>query len=109
MSKYLHKASSIGLGLSVPMVLVADVARSQAKPAKTEANPPKTVGGIALPDPNAINKKIQQNYPPELLSQHGNRSLLVIILMRHLVLFQLTVKLGRVLVLQMVPKLLTMS
>jgi hypothetical protein len=71
MSKYLHKASSIGLGLSVPMVLVADVARSQAKPAKTEANPPKTVGGIALPDPNAINKKIQQNYPPELL-EDGN-------------------------------------
>jgi hypothetical protein len=71
MSKYLHKASSIGLGVTIPTVLMANVARSQAKPAKTEANEPKTVGGVALPDPNAINKKIQQDYPPELL-EDGN-------------------------------------
>ena len=42
------------------------VARSQSKPAKSEATPPKTVGGVALPDPNALNKKIQKDYPAEL-------------------------------------------
>jgi hypothetical protein len=56
-----------GLGISVASSLIPTAARSQGKPAKTEANPPKTVGGIELPDPNAINKKLQKDYPPELL------------------------------------------
>ena len=72
MPKYFPKSfPTAALGLSVASVLIPGTARSQAKPAKTEAHPPKTVGGIVLPDPNAINKKIQQNYPPELL-EDGN-------------------------------------
>ena len=65
MPKYFPKSfPTAALGLSVASALIPTIARSQAKPAKTEANPPKTVRGIVLPDPNAINKKIQQNYPP---------------------------------------------
>ena len=72
MPKYFPKSfPTAALGLSVASALIPTIARSQAKPAKTEANPPKTVRGIVLPDPNAINKKIQQNYPPELL-EDGN-------------------------------------
>ena len=72
MPKYFPKSfPTAALGLSVASVLIPGTARSQAKPAKTEAHPPKTLGGIVLPDPNAINKKIQQNYPPELL-EDGN-------------------------------------
>ena len=65
MSKYLPKPFPIAaLGLSVTSVLIPSIARSQAKSGKT-------VGGTVLPDPNAINKKIQQDYPPELL-EDGN-------------------------------------
>jgi hypothetical protein len=72
MPKYLPKSFPIAaLGLSVANALIPRLARSQAGPAKTEANPPRTVRGIVLPDPNAINKKIQQDYPPELL-EDGN-------------------------------------
>lgn len=61
MSKYLPKPLLIAaLGLSAANVTFPSIARSQTKPTKT-------VGGVALPDPDAINKKIQQNYPPELL------------------------------------------
>ncbi len=67
MSSHLPKSVLISsVGISVASILIPTVARSQAKPAKTEATPPKTVGGVALPDPNAINKKIQQDYPAEL-------------------------------------------
>ncbi len=53
MSKYPSKALLLkGLGLSVSGAMIPSVARSQAK--------------IKLPDPNAINKKIKQDYPPEL-------------------------------------------
>jgi hypothetical protein len=56
MSNYSSKALPIvGLGLSVSGVLIPSVARS-------EGNSPKT----KLPDPNVINKKIKQDYPPEL-------------------------------------------
>jgi hypothetical protein len=56
MSNHSSKALPIvGLGLSVSGVLIPSVARS-------EGNSPKT----KLPDPNAINKKIKQDYPPEL-------------------------------------------
>jgi hypothetical protein len=56
MSKYLSKALRFkGLGLSVSGTLIPNVDRA-------EANPPKT----KLPDPNAINKKIKHDYPPEL-------------------------------------------
>ena len=62
MSKYLVKPFLItALGLSAG-VLIPSIAHSQAKPVKT-------LGGTVLPDPNAINKKIQQNYPPELLDE----------------------------------------
>ena len=72
MPKYFPKSfPTAALGLSVASALIPTIARSQAKPAKTEADPPKTLRGIVLPDPNAINKKIQQNYPPELL-EDGN-------------------------------------
>jgi hypothetical protein len=67
MSDHLPKLSLIkGVGISVAGTLIPTIARAQAKPAKTEATPPRTVGGVALPDPNAINKKIQQDYPAEL-------------------------------------------
>jgi hypothetical protein len=53
MSKNSSKASLLaGLGLSVSSVISPNVARSQAK--------------TKLPDPNVINKKIKQDYPPEL-------------------------------------------
>jgi hypothetical protein len=67
MSKYLPKPLPIAaLGLSAASVTFPSIARAQTKPTKT-------VGGVALPDPNAINKKIQQDYPPELLEdgQHS--------------------------------------
>jgi hypothetical protein len=52
MSKYPSKALIItGLGLSVSGTMIPTVARSE----KTK-----------LPDPNVINKKIKQDYPPEL-------------------------------------------
>ncbi len=71
MSKHLPQTlSTAALGLSVASVLIPMTAHSQAKPAKTEANAAK-IGGIALPDPNQINKKIQKDYPPELL-EDGN-------------------------------------
>ena len=59
MPKYLPKSfPSAALGLSVASVLIPGIARFQVKPAKPEANHPKRLGGIVLPDPNAINKKI---------------------------------------------------
>jgi hypothetical protein len=52
MSKYPSKALLLtGLGLSVSGAMIPTVARSE----KTK-----------LPDPNVINKKIKQDYPPEL-------------------------------------------
>lgn len=67
MSDHLPKLSLIkGVGISVAGTLIPTIAHAQAKPATTEATPPKTVGGVALPDPNAINKKIQKDYPSEL-------------------------------------------
>jgi hypothetical protein len=67
MSSHLPKSvliSSVGIALS--SALIPTVARSQSKPAKSESTPPRTVGGVALPDPNAINKKIQEDYPAEI-------------------------------------------
>jgi hypothetical protein len=55
-----------GAGISALSILIPTAAQSQSKPAKNEATAPRTVGGVALPDPNAINKKIQQDYPAEL-------------------------------------------
>lgn len=53
MSKNLSTASLLtGLGLSVSGAMIPTVAQSQTK--------------IKLPDPNVINKKIKQDYPPEL-------------------------------------------
>ena len=67
MSDHLPKLSLIkGVGISVAGTLIPTMAHAQAKPAKTEATPPRTVGGVVLPDPNAINKKIQKDYPAEL-------------------------------------------
>jgi hypothetical protein len=67
MSSHLPKSLLISsLGISVSSALLPTVARSQAKPAKPEAAPPRTVGGVELPDPNAINRKIQKDYPAEL-------------------------------------------
>jgi hypothetical protein len=67
MSSHLPKSLLISsLGISVSSVLTPVVARSQEKTTKTEATPPRTVGGVVLPDPNAINKKIQKDYPSEL-------------------------------------------
>ncbi len=67
MSSHLPKSLLISsVGISVSSVLIPTVARSQAKPTNTEAAPPRTVGGVALPDPHAINKKIQKDYPAEL-------------------------------------------
>ena len=61
MSKYLPKPLPIAaLGLSAASAIFPSSAHSQTKPAKT-------VGGVVLSDPNAINKKIKQDYPPELL------------------------------------------
>ena len=60
MSKYLPKPLPIAaLGLSAASATFPTIAYSQTKPTKT-------VGGVALPDPDAINKKIKQDYPPEL-------------------------------------------
>jgi hypothetical protein len=67
MSSHLPKSvliSSVGIALS--SALIPTIARSQSKPAKSESTPPRTVGGVVLPDPSAINKKIQQDYPAEL-------------------------------------------
>ncbi len=67
MSSHLPKSLLISsVGISVSSALIPDVARSQSKATKTEATPPRTVGGVELPDPNAINKKIQKDYPAEL-------------------------------------------
>ena len=67
MSSHFPKSLLISsVGISVSSALIPPVARSQAKSANTEATPPRTVGGVALPDPNAINRKIQQDYPAEL-------------------------------------------
>jgi hypothetical protein len=67
MSSHLPKSLLISsVGISVSSALVPIVARSQSKAAKSEATPPRTVGGVALPDPNAMNKKIQEDYPAEL-------------------------------------------
>ena len=67
MSSHLPKSLLISsLGISVSSALIPIVARSQSKPPKSEETLPKTVGGVALPDPNAINKKIQKDYPAEL-------------------------------------------
>ena len=67
MSDHLPKLSLIkGVGISVAGTLIPTIAYAQAKPAKTEATPPRTVGGVVLPDPNAINRKIQKDYPAEL-------------------------------------------
>jgi hypothetical protein len=67
MSSHLPKSVLISsLGISVSSALIPTVAHSQSKSAKTEATPPRTVGGVALPDPNAMNRKIQQDYPAEL-------------------------------------------
>ncbi len=61
MSKYLVKSATIsGLGVLIPTVLGANVARSQSK---NNAKDPRQT----LPNAAEINKKIQQNYPPELL------------------------------------------
>ncbi len=61
MSKYLPKLSSLmGLSLSIPSILVTDVARSQSN---------RKVSPSTLPTAEEINKKIQQNYPPELLGE----------------------------------------
>ncbi len=57
------------LRLAIASTLIPTVARSQtkpAKPAKPEESPPKTILGVELPDPNALNKKLQKDYPPEL-------------------------------------------
>ncbi len=67
MSSHLPKSVLISsVGISVSSALIPTAARSQSKPAKSESTPPRTVGGVALPDPNAINKKIQKDYPAEL-------------------------------------------
>ena len=67
MSTHLPKSVLISsVGISVSSTLIPTVARSEPEPAKSEATPPRTVGGVALPDPNAINKKIQKDYPAEL-------------------------------------------
>jgi hypothetical protein len=67
MSEHLPKLSLIqGVGISVAGALIPIIARSQSKSAKTDSTPIKIVGGVALPDPNAINKKIQKDYPAEL-------------------------------------------
>jgi hypothetical protein len=67
MSSHLPKSILISsVGISVSSALIPMVAQSQSKPAKSEATPPRTVGGVALPDPNAMNKKIQEDYPAEI-------------------------------------------
>jgi hypothetical protein len=67
MSIQLPKLSLVrGVGISVGGTLIPTVVHSQAKPINTEATSTRTVGGVALPDPNAINKRIQQNYPAEV-------------------------------------------
>jgi hypothetical protein len=62
MSKYsLKPLTMAGLGLSVASTVAPSIARSQEKPVKK-------IGGVALPDPDQINKTIQQNHPPELFN-----------------------------------------
>jgi hypothetical protein len=62
MSKHLPKPSHfINVSLSIPSVLLAEVARSQSK------NEPKEFN-LAIPNADRINKQIEKNYPPEMLA-----------------------------------------
>jgi hypothetical protein len=61
MSNHLPKQlRTIGLSLSIPSILVTEVARSQSN---------RNASPDTLPTAAEINKKIQQNYPPELLGE----------------------------------------